>query len=60
MTISSSASSAAGAAQGDPDGVRFPPIAPLAVILATIAANIYILIKNDDGDLDLEVPVSPS
>lgn len=49
MTTSSSAASAAAAAQGDP-GPGFPPIAPLAVILATIALAVYILVKDDDDN----------
>jgi len=39
----------------------FPPLPVLAVILATLALGIWILVKNDDDeDLDLVVPpVSP-
>jgi len=49
MTTSSSAASVAAAAQGE-HGKGFPAIAPLAVILATIATGVYILLKDDDGD----------
>jgi len=61
MTSSSSAAATAAAAQGDGEP-GFPPIAPLVVILATIAVAIYILVKDDDGghiDIDLPEPVSP-
>jgi len=54
MTTSSSATTAAVAGQGN-DGPGFPPIAPLAVILATIAAAIYIAVNNGNG----HVSVSP-
>jgi hypothetical protein len=61
MTSSSSAATAAAAAQGDGDGSGFPPIAPLVVILATIAAAVYILVKDDDGGhVNLPIPVSPA
>jgi hypothetical protein len=36
----------------------FPPAAPLAVILATIATAIYILLKDDHHHLDFAI--SPS
>ena len=53
------AASAAAAAQGD-DGPGFPPIAPLVVILGTIALAIWILVHDEDDDdfFDIE-PVSP-
>lgn len=57
MTSSSSATTTA-AAQDYDDGPGFPPIAPLVVILATIALGVYILTKNDDDD-DLGIRVSP-
>lgn len=61
MTSSSSAATAAAADQYDGDRrAGFPPIASLAVILATIAAAIYILVKNDHGHVDLPIPVSPA
>jgi hypothetical protein len=59
MTSSSSAASSAAAAQGY-ERPGFPPIAPLLVILATIAAAIYIAVKDDDGGhVDLPLPASP-
>ncbi len=58
MTTSSSAASSAAAAQYANDGrPGFPPWPVLAVILATIGLAIYILAKDDDGDLD--IPISP-
>lgn len=59
MTSSSSTASVAAAAQGD-DGPGFPPIAPLVVILGTIALAIWILVHDEDDDdfFDIE-PVSP-
>ena len=54
-TSSSSAAAATAAAQDydvDDDGVGFPPLPVLAVILATIGVAIYILASDDDGDLD--------
>lgn len=63
MTTSSSAASTAAAAQDYDDGPGFPPIAPLIVILATIAAAIYIAAKGDGNgefDLNLPTPVSPA
>lgn len=59
MTTSSSAASAAAAAQNDNDGLSFPPWPALAVILATIGVGIYILVKDDNGHLDFNLPVSP-
>ena len=50
--------SASAAALQDDDGPGFPPIAPLIVILGTIALAVYILTKDDDGD-DLGLPLSP-
>ena len=41
-----------------PAPTGFPPIAPLVVILGTIALAIYILTK-DDGDDDIGLPISP-
>lgn len=61
MTTSSSALSTAAAAQGyDDDGPGLPPIAPLVVILATIAAMVYILASdNDHGGFHIR-PISPA
>lgn len=45
-------------------GFWHPPFLSLAVILATIATAIYILLKDDDNDLDTNpispIPVSPN
>jgi hypothetical protein len=63
MTTSSSAAVAAAAAQDGRGGPGFPPVAPLAVILATIAAMVYILVKDNSGNeihLPLPIPVSPA
>ena len=60
MTTTSGAASAA-AAQGE-DGPGFPPLIPLAIILATIALAVWILLHDSDGDgIDFgpEEPVSP-
>jgi hypothetical protein len=58
MTSSSGAASAA-ATQGDAT-VGPPPVAPLMVILGTIALAVWILIGDNDGDFNLtEEPVSP-
>ena len=56
--MTSTSSSASAAALQDDDGPGFPPIAPLIVILGTIALAVYILTKDDDGD-DLGLPLSP-
>lgn len=57
--MTSSSSSAAAALQDERR--RGVPILPLAVILATIAVAIYILVKDDDGEVDVDFePVSPS
>ena len=58
MTSTSSSAASAVAAQDNGDGPGFPPIAPLVVILGTIALAIYILTK-DDGDDDIGLPISP-
>jgi hypothetical protein len=59
MTSGSSSAATAAAAQGD-DGPGFPPIAPLIVILGTIALAIWILVSDDSDSLDLEPePTSP-
>jgi len=62
MTTSSSAATTAAAARDyDDRGPGFPPIAPLLVILATIAVAIYILVKDNDGHIGFHPnPVSPS
>ena len=60
MTTTSGAANAA--ALQDDDGIGFPPLVPLAIILATIALAIWILLDDDDDDgIDLvpEEPVSP-
>jgi hypothetical protein len=48
ISNNSAAASAALTARDD-SGPGFPPIAPLAVILATIAVGVYILVKDDGG-----------
>lgn len=55
---STSSSAARAAALQDEDGPGFPPIAPLIVILGTIALAVYILTKDDD-DEPLGFPISP-
>ena len=60
MTTTSGAANAM--ALQDDGGPGFPPIVPLAVILATIALAIWIMVDDDDGDgIDFgpEEPVSP-
>ena len=56
--MTSTSSSAANAALQDDEGPGFPPIAPLIVILGTIALAVYILTKDDDDD-PLGFPISP-
>jgi hypothetical protein len=58
MTSSSSSAASTAALQYEDEGPGFPPIAPLIVILGTIALGVYILTKDDDDD-DLGFPVSP-
>jgi hypothetical protein len=63
MSSSSSASTAAAAAavaqDGDYDrGISAPPILPLAVILATLAVAIYLLV--DDNPDNPDIPLSPA
>ncbi len=55
---STSSSAANSAALQDDEGPGFPPIAPLIVILGTIALGVYILTKDDDDD-PLGFPISP-
>jgi hypothetical protein len=55
MTTSSSAATAAAAAERD-ERPGFPPHSPLGVILATIAAAIYILVEDDHG----RIAISPN
>lgn len=50
MTTGSAATSAAALQRDERPGL--PPAAPLIVILGTIALAIYILLKDDDGELD--------
>lgn len=60
MTTTSGAANAA--ALQDDGSPGWPPLIPLAIILATIALAIWILIDDDDGDgidFDDEEPVSP-
>jgi hypothetical protein len=59
MTTSSATTSKAAAAQGE-SGMGFPPWPVLGVILATLATAVFILASDDDGDVDLGLPVSPS
>jgi hypothetical protein len=59
MTTSSTAVKSATAAQEESRDDS-PPLPPLVVILATIATAVYILLRDDDGNLDLKLPVSPS
>jgi len=58
MTTSSSAASAALAQDNDGGGMDFPPWPVLAVILATLAVAIWILVDDDNNDSNLR-PVSP-
>lgn len=63
MSASSTASAASLAAAQDYDDDErsgLPPLAVLAVILGTLALGIYILIKDDDDDLDFRTPISPN
>jgi hypothetical protein len=55
-TTSGAANAAALQDDGDPG---WPPIIPLAIILATVALAIWILVSDDDDDLDIIQPVSP-
>lgn len=60
MTTTSGAANAA--ALQDDGRPGWPPLVPLAIILATIALAIWILVDDDDGDgIDFgpEEPVSP-
>lgn len=57
MTSTSSSAAATAAAQGEGGGAGFPPLVPLAIILATIAVAIWIAV-DDDEDLDF-VDISP-
>ena len=47
MTASTSSVSAIGAAQGEAAAVGWPNIAPLSVVLGSIATSIYILLDED-------------
>ena len=64
MNSTSAATAASTAATQDyrDDGMGFPPIAVLAIILATLAVGIWILVDDDeDGDFDFTPdPVSPN
>ena len=63
MSSSSAATAATAAAAQDnyrDDGMGFPPIPVLIIILATLGVGIWILTKDDDHDgLDIE-PISPN
>jgi hypothetical protein len=59
LTTGSAATSSAAVAQGE-GNVGDPPKEPLAVILATIATAVYILLDDDNDNLDVKLPVSPS
>lgn len=52
MTVSSSSASAAAATQGESVPISWPHIAPLSVVLGTIATAIYILLDDDNGSRD--------
>ena len=52
MTASSTSVSAAAAAQGESVPTSWPHIAPLSVVLGTIATAIYILLDSDDDNGD--------
>ena len=65
MNSSSAATAASTAAAQDyrDDGMGFPPIAVLAIILATLAVGIWILVDDDDDDDGFDFtpdPVSPN
>lgn len=59
MTSSSTAASSAAAQGYEEEGVGFPPLPVLAVILATIGVAIYILVADDDDDDGIGIPISP-
>lgn len=59
MTTGSSAASTATDDQVETN-IGFPPVAPLVVILATIATTVYLLLRDDHHHFDFELPVSPS
>ncbi|HET9337047.1 MAG TPA: hypothetical protein VFO12_11655 [Sphingomicrobium sp.] len=52
MTSTSSSASAA-ALRHEEGHAGWPPVVPLAIILATIAVAIWIAVDDDDGDFDL-------
>lgn len=56
MNSSSAATAASTAAAQDyrDDGMGFPPLVVLAIILATLAVGIWIIVDDDDKD-----PISP-
>ena len=52
--MTSTSSSATAAALRHEEGhAGWPPVVPLAIILATIAVAIWIAVDDDDGDFDL-------
>lgn len=64
MNSSSAAAAAASTAAAQDyrdEGMGFPPIPVLVIILATLGVGIWILTKDDDNGVDLNVPppVSP-
>ena len=59
MTSTSSTAATAAAAQGE-EGIGFPPIAPLIVIVGTIILGIWIITRDGDDDEDgFDFPISP-
>ena len=65
LSVMTGSSAAAAALQSDDDdrrgGFRNPALLSLAIILATIAAAIYILTRKNKGNIDFTpVPISPN
>ena len=64
LSVMTGSNAAIAAIRDDDDqegGFWHPPFLALAVILATFATAIYILLKDDDNDLDFNpIPVSPA
>ncbi|MCL6697356.1 hypothetical protein LZ496_00930 [Sphingomonas sp. NSE70-1] len=58
---SSSAAAATAAAANDGGEAGFPPLAPLMVMLGTIALGVWILVHDDNGHFSIQQePVSPA